>query len=132
MVKKSLSRYAPRPWGMQPNTSLAAHLPRSPWTFHCSCLFSAYSTTFPFYTFYMFYTAKHLPCILCIRGCLGHPFGARAGPCGRFALGFLNFVSLSGSNLCVLCSSALNTTANTIGSDLVVKVTWSVFLAHAW
>ena len=27
---------------------------------------------------------------------------------------------------------ALNTIANTIGSDLVVKVTLSVFLAHAW
>ena len=38
MVKKTLLRYAPRPWGMQPNTSLAANFPRSPWAFHCSCL----------------------------------------------------------------------------------------------
>ena len=56
MAKESLSRYAPRPWGMQPNTSLAALLPRFPWALHCSCL-CAYYTTFPLYTFYMFYTA---------------------------------------------------------------------------
>ena len=57
------------------------------------------------YTFYMFYTAKNL---------------------------LSSFSVFRGSILCVLCSSALNTIANTIGSDLVVKVTLSVFLAHAW
>ena len=31
---------------MQPNTSPAAHFPRFPWAFHCSCLFAAYYTTF--------------------------------------------------------------------------------------
>ena len=31
MAKESLSRYAPRPWGMQPKTSLAALSPRFPW-----------------------------------------------------------------------------------------------------
>ena len=51
MVKKSFSRYAPRPWGMQPNTSPAADFPRSPWASRCSCLFAAYYTTFSFYTF---------------------------------------------------------------------------------
>ena len=45
MVKKSLLRYALAPWGMQPNTSLAALLPRSSWAFHCSCL-CAYYTIF--------------------------------------------------------------------------------------
>ena len=45
---------------------------------------------------------------------------------------FRVFSVFRGSDLCVLCSSALNTIANTIGSDLVVKVTLSVFLAHAW
>ena len=48
MVKKSISRHALAPWGMQPNTSLAANVPRSPWAFHCSCLFAAYYTTFPY------------------------------------------------------------------------------------
>ena len=33
---------------MQPNTSLAALSPRFPWAFHCSCLFAAYYTTFPY------------------------------------------------------------------------------------
>ena len=37
---------APRPWGMQPNTSPAAHFPRFPWASHCSCLFAAYYTIF--------------------------------------------------------------------------------------
>ena len=45
MVKKTLSRYALAPWGMQPNTSLAALLPRFPWAFPCSCL-CAYYTIF--------------------------------------------------------------------------------------
>ena len=38
-------RNAPRPWGMQPNTSLAALSPRFPWAFPCSCL-CAYYTMF--------------------------------------------------------------------------------------
>ena len=66
MAKEALSRYAPRPWGMQPNTSPAADLPRSPWAFHCSCLPAAYYTTLPFCMFYKFYTAKTFSCILCI------------------------------------------------------------------
>ena len=47
------------PWGMQPNTSSAAHLPRNTWAVFHSRLYTAYYTTFPFYTFYMFYTAIH-------------------------------------------------------------------------
>ena len=39
------SKNAPAPWGMQPNTSLAALSPRSPWAFPCSCL-CAYYTIF--------------------------------------------------------------------------------------
>ena len=46
MAKESLSRYAPRPWGMQPNTSLAALSSRFPWAFLCTCL-CAYYTIFP-------------------------------------------------------------------------------------
>ena len=35
MAKESLSRYAPRPWGMQPNTSPATQLSRNTWAvFH--------------------------------------------------------------------------------------------------
>ena len=45
MVKKFFSHYAPRPWGMQPNTSLAANFPHSPWAFPCSCL-CVYHTIF--------------------------------------------------------------------------------------
>ena len=44
MAKESLSRYAPRAWGMQPNTSLAADLPRFPWAAFHSCLYTAYYT----------------------------------------------------------------------------------------
>ena len=44
MVKKSLSHYALAPWGVQPNTSLAAHLPRSLWAVSrlCPSAFSAF------------------------------------------------------------------------------------------
>ena len=45
MAKESLSRYAPRPWGMQPNTSLATLSSRFPWAFLCTCL-CAYYTIF--------------------------------------------------------------------------------------
>ena len=58
MVKKFFSHYAPRPWGMQPNTSSAALLPRSTGAVSRSCLFAAYYTTFPFCMFYTFYTAE--------------------------------------------------------------------------
>ena len=44
MAKESLSRYALAPWGMQPNTSLAAHFPRFPWADFHSCLYAAYYT----------------------------------------------------------------------------------------
>ena len=44
MVKKSFSRYAPCPWSMQPNTSLAALSPRFPWADFHSCLYTAYYT----------------------------------------------------------------------------------------
>ena len=56
--KRHKSHYALAPWGMQPNTSPAAHFPRFPWAAFHSCLYTAYYTTFPFYTFYMFYTAE--------------------------------------------------------------------------
>ena len=45
MVKKFFSHSAPRPWGMQPNTSLAANFPHSPWAFPCSYL-CVYHTIF--------------------------------------------------------------------------------------
>ena len=44
MAKESHSRYAPRPWGMQPNTSPAALSPRFPWADFHSCLYTAYYT----------------------------------------------------------------------------------------
>ena len=48
MVKKPPSRYALAPWGMQPNTSPAAHFPRFPWADFHSCLYTAYYTIFPY------------------------------------------------------------------------------------
>ena len=42
--KEVLSRYALAPWGMQPNTSLAANFPRFPWAAFHSCLSAAYYT----------------------------------------------------------------------------------------
>ena len=39
MAKESLSRYAPAPWGMQPNTSPAALSPQFPWAAFHSCLY---------------------------------------------------------------------------------------------
>ena len=45
MAKESLSRYALAPWGMQPNTSLAALSPRSTGAVSRSCL-CAYYTIF--------------------------------------------------------------------------------------
>ena len=44
MAKESLSRYAPRPWDMQPNASHAALSPRFPWAAFHSCLSAAYYT----------------------------------------------------------------------------------------
>ena len=45
LFMSSFADYAPRPWGMQPNTSLVALSSRFPWAFLCTCL-CAYYTIF--------------------------------------------------------------------------------------
>ena len=125
--KRHKSHYALAPWGMQPNTSPAAHFPRFPWAAFHSCLYTAYYTTFPFYTFYMFYTAE-------IgywqgEGLTTEDGGQRIAARPARPTVFVYFVVQFFASFAFF---ALNTIANTIGSDLVVKVTLSVFLAHAW